>query len=122
MYESTLTEYNNEKKLYCLTEDDDFLRKLWALHTHYLRESAMQKIQFTFSPKDHDLNASRSENETKADLLRQMFWYLLERKVGLFGESATRPGIGIRSGWVVVRCRENKNPIDALMREILGGE
>jgi len=95
--------------------EDLYTRKVYALAKHFLRESEQLQldIKYESDPQERErLKTMAVELQTKAKMLDQMFWFLVNTQVP--GAWLTM-NLGIRAGWIIVKY-ETRDPL----REMFG--
>ena len=101
----------------------DELRQVYMLGQLYQQRAKIAAATALLAPKKGSSEQAKQEAheyESKADLLRELFWYTVKDMYGLWGKS-----VGMRTGWTVVWMEMPKMPpkgssFEELMRRIIG--
>ena len=93
---------------------DDDLKRLWTLWQFYEKVAAKCAFDIKYEPgvNVEELSVRGMEFQTKAQVLREIFWIAVKDKFGLWYV----PSIGVRKGFVIVETEEHEGPGNFLRR------
>lgn len=100
-----------------LIMEDETLKKLYSLYTFYTREAELAKVSLQYAPNDQSTRVNAERLVGKSEVLRELFWYLLKER---YPELWNEDGIGIRTGWIIVR--RNEPNIGKILGDLFGGK
>jgi hypothetical protein len=99
------------------------MRRCWSLMRQSRRDAEQIKLDVAFAGDEQDklsLMARFGEVDDKADLLKLLFWYLVETHFKLHGCGGNT--VGVRENWqFVISPEASDTSKQEVMRRIIGG-
>lgn len=93
-----------------------YARKVFALFRFYSQETDIAKVKIDNDGNDDLVMVSEWHRlSDRADIYKEILWFLIKNENGLYAEQHMRHDLGIRQGWKVVQVEKPTDPLARLL-------